>query len=61
VSLQTRAKILLTAGFPTFTLDIQTGISWASDIEIKRFKIPNSSTHSGLQIWWKIRSEITSF
>jgi hypothetical protein len=61
VSLQTRAKILLTTGFPAVTLDIQTGISWASDIEIKRFKIPNSSTRSGLQIWWKIWSEITSF
>jgi hypothetical protein len=27
VSLQTRAKILLTTGFPAVTLDIQTGIS----------------------------------
>jgi len=39
VSLQTRAKNLLTAGFTAFTLDIQTGISWTSKIEIKRFKI----------------------
>jgi hypothetical protein len=62
VSLQTRAKqILLEAGIPAFTLDIQTRISWASDIEIKRFKSPNSSTCPGLQLWWRIQSEINSF
>jgi hypothetical protein len=43
------------------TPDIQTGISWASDIEIKWFKSPNSSTRLGLQLWWRSRSEIKSF
>jgi len=43
------------------TLDIQTGISWAFDIEIKRFKSPYSSTRPGLQLWWRIQSEINSF
>jgi hypothetical protein len=37
------------------------GISWASDIEIKWFKSPNSSTRLGLKLWWKSRSEIKSF
>jgi hypothetical protein len=36
--------------FPTFLLDIQMGIYWASDIEIKRFKSSNSSTHTRLQL-----------
>jgi len=36
-------------------------ISWASDNEIKRFKSPNSSTHTGLQLSWRIQSEIKSF
>ena len=62
VSLQTRAKkVLLAAGIPTFTLDIQTGISWASDIKIKWFKNLNLSTRPGLQLWWKSWSEIKSF
>jgi len=43
------------------TLDIQMGISWAFDIEIKRFESPNSSTCPGLQLWWRIQSEINSF
>ena len=43
------------------TLDIQTGISWAFDIEIERFKSPNSSTCPGIQLWWRIQSEINSF
>jgi len=43
------------------TLDIQTGKSWASDIEIKRFKSPNLSTHLGLQFWWRSQSEIKLF
>jgi len=42
-------------------LDIQTGISWAFDIEIKRFKSPNLSTCPGLQLWCRIQSEINSF
>jgi hypothetical protein len=54
-------KIILAAGIPAFTLDIQTGISWASDIEIKRFKSPNLSTRLGLQLWWRSRREIKSF
>ena len=58
---RTWAKILLAAGISTFTLDIQTGISWASDIEIKQFKSPNSSTCPGLQLWWRIQIEIKSF
>jgi hypothetical protein len=61
MSLQTRAKILLAAGIPAFTLDIQTGISWASDIEFKWFESSNSSTCPGLQLWWRIQSEINSF
>ena len=36
-------------------------ISWASDIKIKRFKSPNLSTYPGLQLWWRIQSEIKSF
>jgi hypothetical protein len=40
------------------TLDIQTGISWVFDIEIEWFKTPNSSTCTGLQLWWRIQSEI---
>jgi hypothetical protein len=43
------------------TLDIQTGISWVFDIEIEWFKTPNSSTCTGLQLWWRIQSEINSF
>jgi hypothetical protein len=43
------------------TLDIQTRISWASDIKIKWFKSPNSSTRLGLKLWWRSRSEIKSF
>jgi hypothetical protein len=53
--------ILPTAEFSTLTLDIQMGISWASDIEIKWFKRPNSSTRLGLKLWWRSRSEIKSF
>jgi hypothetical protein len=36
--------------FPAFLLDIQMGIYWASDIEIKRFKSSNSFTHTRLQL-----------
>jgi hypothetical protein len=54
-------KILLAAGILAFTLDIQMEISWASDIEIKRFKSLNLSTRLGLQLWWRSRSEIKSF
>jgi hypothetical protein len=61
VSLQTRAKILLAAGFSTFRLDIQTWISWASDIEIKQFRNQNSSTRIRLQLSWRIQSQIKSF
>jgi hypothetical protein len=43
------------------TLDIQTGISWASDIEIKWFKSLKLSTRPGLQLWWRSWSEIKSF
>ena len=53
-------ETLLAAEFSTFTLDIQMGISWAFDIEIKQFKSPNSSTCLGLQLWWRIQSEIKS-
>ena len=38
-----------------FTLDIQTRISWASDIEIKQFKSPNLSTCPRLQLWWGVK------
>ena len=41
----------------TFLLDFQTWISLASDIKIKRFKSPNSSTHVGLQLLWRIQGE----
>jgi len=61
VSLQTQAKLFLAAGIPVFTLDIQTRISWASDIKIKRFKSPNLYTRPGLQLWWRVWSEIKSF
>jgi len=37
------------------------GISWASDIEIKWFKSPNSFACLGLKLWWRSRSEIKSF
>jgi len=47
--------------FPAFLLDIQMGIYWASDIEIKRFKSSNSSTHTRLQLSWRIQSEKKSF
>jgi hypothetical protein len=53
--------ILPAAEFSTLTLDIQMGISWASDIEIKWFKSPNSSTRLGLKLWWRSQSEIKSF
>jgi len=53
--------ILPAAEFSALTLDIQMGISWASDIKIKWFKTPNSSTHLGLKLWWRSRSEIKSF
>jgi hypothetical protein len=44
-----------------FSLDSQMWISWTSDIEIKRLKKPNSSTHVGLQLSWRIQGEIKSF
>ena len=59
--LRTWAKILFAAGIPAFTLNIQMGISWASDIKIKRFKSPDSSTCPRLQLWWRIQGEINSF
>ena len=59
--LRTWAKILFAAGIPAFTLNIQTGISWASDIEIKRFNSQNSSKYPRLQLWWRIQGEINSF
>ena len=42
--------ILPAAEFSALTLDIQMRISWASDIEIKWFKRPNSSTRLGLKL-----------
>ena len=59
--MQTRVSTLLAVEFSTFSLDIQTGISWASDIKIKRFKSPKLSTRSGLQLWWRSQSEIKLF
>jgi hypothetical protein len=53
--------ILPAAEFSALMLDIQMGISWASNIEIKWFKSPNSSTRLGLKLWWRSRSEIISF
>jgi hypothetical protein len=53
--------ILPAAEFSALTLDIQMGISWVSDIEIKWFNSPNSSTRLGLKLWWRSRSEIKSF
>jgi hypothetical protein len=44
-----------------FSLDIQTRISWVSDIKIKRLENPNSSTHVGLQFSWRIQGEIKVF
>jgi hypothetical protein len=52
--------ILPAAEFSALTLDIQMRISWASDIEIKWFRSPNSSTRLGLKLWWSW-SEIKSF
>jgi hypothetical protein len=48
--MQTRVRNLLAAGFFTFTLDIQTGISWAFAIEIRQFRNSNSSIYLGLQL-----------
>jgi hypothetical protein len=45
----------------TSSLDIQTWISWVSDIKIKRFKNPNSFMRVGLQLYRMIRGEIKSF
>jgi hypothetical protein len=42
-------------------LDIQKGISWAFGIEIRQFENPNSSTHTELQLAWRIQSEINLF
>jgi len=53
--------ILPAAEFSALTLDIQMGISWASDIEFKWFKSLNSSTHWGLKLWWRSQSEIKYF
>jgi hypothetical protein len=53
--------ILHATEFSALTLDIQMGISWAYDIEIKWFKSSNSSTRLGLKLWWRSRSEIKSF
>jgi len=50
-----RGKILC------FNARFQTGISWASDIKIKQFKSPNSYTCPGLQLLWRIQSEIKKF
>jgi len=44
-----------------FHARFQKEISWASDIEIKKFKSSNSSMCPRLQLWWRIRSEIKSF
>jgi hypothetical protein len=43
------------------TLDIQTGISWAFDIEIKRFKRPKFIYMSWTTTLMRIQSEINSF
>jgi len=40
-----------------FHARFQIWISSASDIEIKQFKSPNSSTCPGIQLWWRIQSE----
>jgi len=58
---KTRVGILLAAGYSAFTLDIQKGISWASDIKIRGLKNLNSSTHTGLQLSWRIQSDINLF
>jgi hypothetical protein len=60
-SAKTRAGILLAVGFSTFTLDFQTGISWAFDIEIMQFKNPYSSICTELQLSWRIQIQIKSF
>jgi hypothetical protein len=44
-----------------FHARFQTWISWASHIEIKQFKSPNSSMRPRLQLWWRSRREIKSF
>jgi hypothetical protein len=44
-----------------FHARFQTRISWASDIEIKRFKSPNSSTRPRLKLLGRIWSEKKSF
>jgi len=43
------------------SLDIQTRISWASDIEIKRFESLNLSMRVELQLSWRIQGEIKLF
>jgi len=48
-------------GIPAFNTRYSNAISWASDIEIKWFKSPNSSMRLGLKLWWRSRSEIKSF
>jgi hypothetical protein len=58
---KTRVGILLAAGFFAFMLDIQKEISWAFIIEMRRFKNSNSSTYRGLQLLWRIQSEIKLF
>lgn len=48
-------------GFSVRACNIQRGISGASDIESRWFKIPNSSTHSGLQLLWRVQGQKRSF
>jgi hypothetical protein len=61
ISLVNLGYILPAAEFSALTLDIQMGISWASDIEFKWFKSPNLSMRWGLKLWCKSRSEIKYF
>ena len=59
--LRSQVRILLATWFCAFTLNNQMRISWVFDTEIRRFKNPNLSTHTGLQLSWRIQSEINSF
>jgi hypothetical protein len=54
------AKSFLRQNF-RFLISIQTRISWASDIEIKRFESLILSMCVELQLSWRIQGEIKSF
>ena len=61
LELQSQAWILFAVGFSVRACNTQMGISGASDIRIRWFKSPNSSTLPGIQLGWGSKSKRDRF